>query len=60
VKNFSINGFNIKLTKYKLIIYEEESRECTHRDAQIIAQYLWEEGFIKKDNFPVEIIQDGD
>ena len=57
MKSLSINGFNVRLTKYKLIIYEEESKECTHGDAQIIAQYLWEEGFIGKDNFPVEIIQ---
>jgi hypothetical protein len=52
-----MNGFNVRLTKYKLIIYEEQSKECTEKDAQIIAQYLWEEGFINKDNFPVEIVQ---
>jgi len=38
------------------MIYEEPDKEVTKEDAAIIAQYLWEEGFIKKDDFPVEII----
>ena len=38
------------------MIYEEPNNEVTQESATMIAQYLWEEGFIKKDDFPVEII----
>ena len=56
VTELEIQGFKVRLTKYKLMIYEEDKKEVTQEDATVIAQYLWEEGFIKKDDFPVEII----
>ena len=31
--------------------------DVSEKDAQVIAQYLWEEGFIKKEEFPVEILR---
>lgn len=57
MKDLFINGFNVRLTKYKLIIYEVSDKTCTSKDAETVVSYLWEEGFIKKDNFPVEIIE---
>ena len=49
----TVKGFNVRLTKYKLMINEEPNNEVTQESATMIAQYLWEEGFIKKDDFPV-------
>jgi hypothetical protein len=46
----------VRLTKYKLIIYEYPDKEVKSEDAASVAHYLWDEGFIKKDDFPVEII----
>ena len=55
MKSLEVNGFTVKLTKYKLIILDEKEN-LTDEEAVGIAQYLYDEGFIKKDNFPVEII----
>ena len=52
-----MNGLKVRLTKYKLIIYEEADKEVSDHEAQVIAQYLYQEGFIKKDEFPVEILR---
>ena len=52
----TIKGVDVRVTKYKLIIYENPENEVTEEDAIAIAQYLWQEGFITKDDFPVEII----
>lgn len=52
-----MNGLKVRLTKYKLIIYEEVDKEVSDHEAQVIAQYLYQEGFIKKDEFPVEILR---
>ena len=57
VRDLAINGLKIRLSKYKLTIYEEADKEVSEKDAQVIAQYLWEEGFIKKEEFPVEILR---
>lgn len=57
VRDLEVNGLKLRLTKYKLIIYEEADKEVSEKDAQVIAQYLWEEGFIKKEEFPVEILR---
>ena len=57
MRDLSINGLKIRLTKYKLTIYEEVGENVSEKDAQVIAQYLWEEGFIKKEEFPVEILR---
>lgn len=53
---FEVNGSRVRLTKYKLIIYDTKD-EITDQDAISIFQYLFDEGFIKKDNFPVEIVK---
>ena len=57
MRDLSINGLKVRLTKYKLTIYEEVGKDVSEKDAQVIAQYLWEEGFIKKEEFPVEILR---
>ena len=59
MKRLEVKGFKIRLTKYKLIILDDEGK-LKDDDAYGIAQYLYDEGFIKKDNFPVEIIDDGE
>jgi hypothetical protein len=56
VTDLVVNGFDVRLTKYKLIIYEYPDKEVKSEDAASVAHYLWDEGFIKKDDFPVEII----
>lgn len=55
-----IKGYRARLTKYKLIIYEEADKRITNEVAWAIAQYLHKEGFIKKNDFPVEIISPED
>jgi len=55
MKQLEVHGFTVKLTKYKLMIIDKDS-SLTDKDAYLVAQYLYDEGFIKKDNFPVEII----
>ena len=55
MKSLEVHGFTVKLSKYKLIILDEKEN-LTDEEAVGIAQYLYDEGFIKKDNFPVEII----
>jgi DNA repair ATPase RecN len=57
VRELVMNGLKVRLTKYKLIIYEEVDKEVSDHEAQVIAQYLYQEGFIKKDEFPVEILR---
>ena len=59
MKDLEVNGFTVRLTKYKLMILDR-GKKVTEEDAVYIAQYLWDEGFIKKDNFPVEIIKADD
>lgn len=51
-----IKGYRVRLTKYKLVIYEGVDKKITNEVAWAIAQYLHKEGFIKKNDFPVEII----
>lgn len=55
MRRMEVNGFKVRLTKYKLMILDDEG-ELKDEEAYGIAQYLYDEGFIKKDNFPVEII----
>ena len=55
MKRLEVNGFKVRLTKYKLMILDDEGK-LRSEEAYGIAQYLYDEGFIKKDNFPVEII----
>jgi len=56
MKHLEVKGFRVRLTKYKLIIFDREDGGLKDDDAYKIAQYLYDEGFIKKDNFPVEIM----
>ena len=51
-----VNGTTVRLTKYKLMIFDARD-DISEEDAASIAMYLFDEGFIKKDNFPVEIIK---
>ena len=56
MKDMVINGFDVRLTKYKLMIFDAKD-SVSEEDPANVALYLYEEGFIKKDNFPVEIIK---
>lgn len=51
-----VNGVDVRLTKYKLVIFDDKD-VLSEDDAASIALYLYEEGFFKKNNFPVEIIK---
>lgn len=59
MKDLEVKGITVRLTKYKLIILDKDD-DVKDSDAENIAQYLYDEGFIKKDNFPVEIINPND
>ena len=50
-----VNGTKVRVTKYKIIIYEDEDG-VTEEEAQNIAVYLKIEGFIKKEEIAVEIV----
>jgi len=56
MKDLEINGVKVRVTKYKVIIYDDDDK-IEVEQAEIIATYLRDEGFIKKDEFPVEIIK---
>ncbi|MAH45254.1 hypothetical protein CMI37_05460 [Candidatus Pacearchaeota archaeon] len=56
MKNLELNGIKVRVTKYKIQIFEEKKR-ITEEQAANIAIYLKEEGFIKKEEIAVEIIQ---
>ena len=53
--NLEVNGTKVRVTKYKVIIYEDKD-EVTEEVAANIAIYLKSEGFIKKEEIAVEII----
>ena len=53
------NGVKISVFKYKVRIFDPENR-ITKAQAHKIASYLFKEGFISKQEFPVEIIQNWD
>ena len=56
MKDLEVNGIKIRVTKYKVIIYDDDDNIDADQ-AEVIATYLRDEGFIKKDEFPVEIIK---
>ena len=56
MKNLEINGIKVRVTKYKVTIYDEHDK-IEVEQAETIATYLRDEGFIKKDEFPIEIIK---
>jgi len=57
MKDLEIRGIAVRVTKYKAIIFEDGQNEITEKVAEDIAVYLKLEGFIEKDEFPVEIIK---
>ena len=56
MKDLELNGIRVRVTKYKVIIYDNDDKMGIEQ-AQVIASYLRDEGFIKKDEFPIEIIK---
>tara|TARA_B100001939_G_scaffold343800_1_gene357120 strand:- start:336 stop:515 length:180 start_codon:yes stop_codon:yes gene_type:complete len=56
MRDMVVNGVDVRLTKYKLVIFDDKD-VLSEDDAASIALYLYEEGFFKKNNFPVEIIK---
>ena len=56
MKNLEIYGIKVRVTKYKVTIYDDSNKVGVEQ-AEIIAIYLRDEGFIKKDEFPIEIIK---
>ena len=56
MKYLEINGVKVRVTKYKVTIYDD-SNKIGLEQAEIIALYLKDEGFMKKDEFPIEIIK---
>ena len=53
--NLEVNGTKVRVTKYKVIIYEGKE-EVTEEIAANIAVYLKSEGFIKREEIAVEIV----
>jgi hypothetical protein len=56
MKDLEINGIRVRVTKYKVTIYDDNDKIGVEQ-AEAIAIYLRDEGFIKKDEFPIEIIK---
>jgi hypothetical protein len=56
MKDLEIKGVKVRVTKYKVTIYDDDGKIGVEQ-AESIATYLRDEGFIKKDEFPVEIIK---
>jgi len=56
MKNLEINGIKVRVSKYKVTIYDDDDK-IGQEQAETIATYLRDEGFIKKDEFPIEIIK---
>jgi len=56
MKDLEINGIKVRVTKYKVTIYDDGNKVGVEQ-AETIAIYLRDEGFIKKDEFPIEIIK---
>lgn len=56
MRDLEVKGISVRVTKYKVMIYDEHDK-ITQEEAVAIAIYLRDEGFIKKDEFPIEIIK---
>jgi len=59
MKDLELNGVKIRVTKYKITIFESEDNQVGVEQAETIAYYLRSEGFIEKDEIPIEIIKLG-
>ena len=53
--NINFNGVRISILKYKVRIFDPEN-EISEEQAFSIVSYLFKEGFISKQEFPVEIV----
>ena len=56
MKDLEVGGIPLRVTKYKVIMFDDEDK-VTPEVAEAIALYLRDEGFIEKDEFPIEIIK---
>jgi len=56
MKDLEIKGIRVRVTKYKVMIYDDNN-DIDQNKAAAIALYLRDEGFMKKDEFPIEIIK---
>ena len=56
MRDLVLSGIKVRVTKYKVIVYDDKNN-VTERVVENIALYLKNEGFIKKDEFPIEIIK---
>ena len=59
MERINLNGVKVKISKYKVTIYDPDD-SLTHQEAKKIATYLFREGFINKTEFPVEIINESE
>jgi hypothetical protein len=55
VENINFNGVHISILKYKVRIFDPENK-ISEEQAVSIVSYLFKEGFISKQEFPVEIV----
>ena len=55
MKDLTLNGIKVRVTKYKVVIYDEKGN-LSSEQAALIGAYVYDEGFIEKDEFPVEVI----
>lgn len=56
MKDLEVGGIPLRVTKYKIMIFDEQNK-VTPKVAEAIAIYVRAEGFIEKDEFPIEIIK---
>tara|TARA_Y100000593_G_scaffold89077_1_gene172501 strand:- start:2344 stop:2523 length:180 start_codon:yes stop_codon:yes gene_type:complete len=57
MKNLELHGIKIRVTKYKVTIFDDGKNKIGVEQAEVIAHYLKNEGFIEKDEIPIEIIR---
>lgn len=57
MKNLELCGIKIRVTKYKVTIFDDKKNKMGIEQAEMIAHYLKNEGFIEKDEIPIEIIE---
>ena len=55
MENVDFNGRKVSVLKYKIRIFDPDNT-LTEKEAINVASYLFKEGFISKQEFPVEII----
>ena len=55
MENINFNGVHVSILKYKVRIFDPKN-EISEEQAVSIVSYLFKEGFISKQEFPVEIV----